>query len=378
MTSPAETAMRKARTALVLQHPFFGALALKLRLEECATIETADVDGVTLRFNPAYTDKLSVAERIGLWGHEVMHCAMGHVWRRGARDGNAWNWACDYAVDPIIQSAGLTVPDATINPAWQGWSAEAIYPHVPKGGDGAGAPKRKSFGEMRDPQPGPGHAAGTPADMAAAEQEWKVAAIQAAHAAKAAGNLPGALKAMIEDIHAPRLDWRLLLRKFMTARTNSDYRWSPPNRRYLHYGLYLPSLRSEGVGRIAVMIDTSGSVSAAELAAFQAELNAILEDVRPEAVHLIQCDARVNDTAEYRPEDLPLRLTFKGRGGTDFRPPFAWLEREGISPVAAIYLTDLEGPFPAAAPDYPVMWVSTGANHAPWGDVIKLSMEDAR
>jgi predicted metal-dependent peptidase len=383
--SPMESKMRKGRAALVLTQPFFGALALRLRLEECPTIKTADVDGTTLRFNPAYVDKLTIPQVTGLWAHEVMHCALGHVWRRNSRDHEQWNWACDYAVDPILVASQLDVPDATVNPAWKGWAADAIYGQLPKkppqgGGGGSGPGQgggRRKFGEMRDPPAKPGEAAPSPADMAQAEQEWKVATIQAANAAKAAGNLPGALADLVDQIKEPRLDWRQLLRRFVSARVNSDYRWSPPNRRYLHYGLYLPSLRSEGVGTVAWIEDTSGSVGMREAAAFRAERDAIVEDVHPQKVITIQCDAAVRHTAEYEAGETITDREFRGRGGTSFRPPFEWLAQQAVEPACAVYLTDLEGPFPDEAPPYPVLWVVTGKRRAaPFGEVVPLELVD--
>ena len=54
----AETAMSRARSALLLREPFFGCLAMRLRLqadESCAQLWT---DGKTLGFHPAFAATL--------------------------------------------------------------------------------------------------------------------------------------------------------------------------------------------------------------------------------------------------------------------------------------------------------------------------------
>ena len=68
--------------------------------------------------------------------HEVMHVANGHCWRQGARDPDRWNDACDYAINPIVLSAGLVLPKgALIDARYTGKSAEEIYGVAHAGGE---------------------------------------------------------------------------------------------------------------------------------------------------------------------------------------------------------------------------------------------------
>ena len=367
--NPTLQKLTKARASLVLAHPFFGALAYKLRFEVCPAIPTADVDGVTMRINPDFADKLTVPELAGVLAHEVMHCALGHCWRIVGREPERWNDAADYATNPLLFAASITLPkDALLDPQFANLSADEIYSRLPDDG-GKDGPGR--FGGVRPP---PGDAPGKPAqpaDIAQLEADWKVATIQAASAAKAQGMLPAGLERLVDTIKAPVIDWRAVLRRFIMASVPSDYAMVPPDRRFLGSGLYLPSLAAESVGPIMLAVDTSGSIGADELATFAAELNAILADAAPERVHVVYCDARINGTAEYAPQDFPVQLRALGGGGTDFRPPFAWCDERAILPVCAIYLTDLCGTFPDD-PGYPVLWVSTGHDAAPFGEVIML------
>jgi predicted metal-dependent peptidase len=62
-----------------------------------------------------------------------------------------------------------------------------------------------------------------------------------------------------------------------------------------------------------------------------------------------------------------------GGGGTDFCPPFQYVQDQGIRPECLVYLTDLYGPFPAA-PEYPTLWCSTTSQVAPFGTTIEIEV----
>ena len=191
----------------------------------------------------------------------------------------------------------------------------------------------------------------SPVDVTAEEQAWDEAMHQAMNLARAEGKLPGGVEETVKNAHASTLDWRSLLRRYMTDAARRDYSWSLPNRRFIDGGLYLPSIRSEGMEGIAVIIDTSGSLLARTLADFWAELRELATEVQPESVHVLQVDAALQDAAEYAPDELPDEIVVKGRGGTDFRPGFAWLDDQGIQPAVSLYFTDMEcSDYPASSP----------------------------
>ncbi len=110
-----------ARRNLVLDHPFFGVLSLKLELVEDSSVPSFRTDGRQLRFNPEFALGLNRYEAQGVVAHEVLHCANGHVWRRGSRDPKVWNLACDYAINPmLLLKRGWSCPQArsTVLPTW--------------------------------------------------------------------------------------------------------------------------------------------------------------------------------------------------------------------------------------------------------------------
>ena len=157
-------------------------------------------------------------------------------------------------------------------------------------------------------------AADTPVDVAAEEQAWDEAMHQALNIARAEGKVPGRVEQTVKGAHAGTLDWRTLLRRYMTDAAKSDYSWSLPNRRFIDSGLYLPSIRSEGIETIAVIVDTSGSLPTATLAAFWAELREVAAEIRPERVVVLQVDAAVQDAAEVRAGRPPRGDRAQGAG----------------------------------------------------------------
>ena len=236
-------------------------------------------------------------------------------------------------------------------------------------------------GEVMDADSRAGEGSDTseaPVDTAAEEQAWDEAMHQALSIARAEGKVPGGVEETVRNAHVSTLDWRTLLRRYMTDAASRDYSWSAPNRRFIDSGLYLPSIPSEGIDSIAVIIDTSGSVPTRTLGEFWAELCEVVAEIRPERVFVLQVDAALQDAAEYTADELPEEIALKGRGGTDFRPGFEWLDEQGIRPTLCLYFTDMEcSSYRDTEPCFDTIWVNWGAppsdrNREPWGERVDI------
>ncbi len=121
-------AMQKARSALLLSHPFFGSLALKLTLK--ADVHSPDLwtDGKTLGYNPHFIAVLSHEQIMGVQAHEILHLACGHHVRRKGRDPKLWNKACDLAINGMLVDAGFTLPSSyNQDTQYSTLSVDAIY-----------------------------------------------------------------------------------------------------------------------------------------------------------------------------------------------------------------------------------------------------------
>jgi len=183
---------------------------------------------------------------------------------------------------------------------------------------------------------------------------------------EAGGETSGGSRTQHQGAAQAAVDWRELLRRLWSDTVPADYSWMRPNRRHVWAGLYLPGAAREGVGEIAIAVDCSGSVSARQLGLFEAEIRSILEGQRPQRTHVMYFDALIQKVDIYE-AGQPIQLQPKGGGGTDFRPCFQWLDENRIVPQTLVFLTDLDGAFPGAAPAYPVLLASTESRHAPFG-----------
>ena len=312
LSSQHETRLTKAISNIILDSPFFGSLIIQMPLEASEECDTMATNGKKIIYNIGFVEKLSDSELKGVLVHEIMHPAMAHHARRGDRDPDGWNEACDYAINPIIKESKFQLPTTHLDePQYHGMSAEEIYDKLPKcpssGGSGW------NFGQVLDG----GDDAQTEID------EWKQKVASAAAAAKLMGDLPAHLERFVDQYLESKLPWQEILARFMHAVTKNDFNWARPNKALLvNYGLYLPTLHSDACGSVVVAIDTSGSIGQPQLDEFGAELNGILDQVRPEKTTVIYCDADVQHVDEFTPDQYPVTLNARGGGGTDFRPVF--------------------------------------------------------
>lgn len=171
------------------------------------------------------------------------------------------------------------------------------------------------------------------------------------------------------------VDWRAkLLRLLGKHLARDDYSMRRPNRRSLLRGVITASLRSEQVKRIAVVCDTSGSVSNAELSQQASEVASIVSRARVKETHVSFVDTAVRATQVFKRGE---KIEFKpaGGGGTNFCPGVEWAE--SLKPDAIIYFTDGYGRFPDRAPRAPMIWVAVGRRTIddrdfPFGSVVRV------
>ena len=351
----------RARTGLILDQPFFGRLAMMLRLVEDSGVKTMAVDGKSIFYNPDFTATLSPEKTKTVIAHEVMHCVYDHMSRRDQRHPRTWNQAGDYVINLVLVDSGFTPVDNWLySKSYAGMSTDEVYGMLPPPDDDDG---NDPMDEVLD---------GAADDAGTLATDWKVATIQAANAAKEFGKMPASLSRLVEELTTVKVDWRALLRQFITERSKDDYSWMRPNRRFQSMGIMLPGLFSETMGEIVVAIDTSGSITQEMLNIFGAEIKAIVGSTRPSKTTVIYCDAEVNHVDEFGPND-DMVFAMHGGGGTHFAPPFAYVEQNDIKPVCFVYLTDLYGGF-GPQPSYPVLWACTTTQVAPWGTTIAIDV----
>lgn len=414
----AKKRLLQVRSNLLLGHPFFGSLSFKLDFVEDPSCKSTWTDGVRLGYNPLFISRLSFDEVKGVFCHEIMHCVLSHHLREGDRVHERWNRACDYVINSTLIESGFVLPlGALLDAKFADMSADKVYSLLPEetygNGDGNGDDDGNSgngdgdgnsdsdgnnsnsnsngngnngapcgCGEVRAPEKENGKPL-SPSETKQMIKEWKVAAHQAIQASKLAGNLPKGLERFIRKSLLPSVNWKQVLHRFVNQSARNDYSWFPPNKRYVYRGFYLPSLKSEELPPVVLVVDTSGSVGQKELDRFASELTSVLMEHRTSCT-VIYCDSKIANVEEFSSDDLPLNLHPKGGGGTNFRPAFDWVEEHGDTPSCLIYFTDLYcDSFPDYIPDYPVLWAhipdsdNSGDNpEVPFGEIIEIENND--
>ncbi|MGB8420226.1 DUF2201 family putative metallopeptidase [Paraburkholderia sp.] len=238
-------------------------------------------------------------------------------------------------------------------------------------GDGQGEPQPGDF------DPGCGEVRPYPGDRPAeAEAKWKVAVMQAAKAAQMVGQAPGWLEGVLQGLAEPAVEWRSVLMRFAQDSAPTDYTYARPNKRFLHLGLFLPSLHEPALEDAVFVRDSSGSLWSETQAQFDAEIVNVFETLQPKRLVVMDCDTRVSQVQIFERGDTIELKPVLGGGGTSFVAPFIRVGEEGINPAFLVYLTDMEGTFPTEDPGYPVLWASTTklnrARVAPFGETIEV------
>lgn len=360
---------------------FLGSLLCNHTLiwdEQC---KTAWCNGKFIAFNPDFFLSLELPERLTLLAHELWHTGFDHMSRRNGRDPQIWNWAADYVINGMLDTAGYSFKDMhpLLDHVYDGMTTEEVYdlliqeyPPSPKlsleppcsngqGGDGDGDDGSAGQGDILRPDPNGNINAPLSGDVREEgvpdKQEIMgklVGALQSAKMCKQAGDLPGEIILTIEEFLNPVLPWEVLLQKYFSDLSADDYSWRRPSRRYTDE--YLPSLMGEnGLEHIIYYLDISGSISDAEIVRFNSEVRHIHTDLRPKRLTLVTFDTEIQDVYEFEQDDVFEKITVQGRGGTCLDPVRRHIEKH--QPTAAVIFSDLFVTPMHQNPGVPVLWV---------------------
>ena len=334
---------------------------------------TAMTDGVDTVYSQQFIANLTDQELMGLVLHEKMHCAYKHmyIWQwMYEEDPDLANIACDFVINLPIQDRYakdkfVKLPDGgCVDEQYRGMDAGEVYRKLkqqfpnglPKGMKGNGFDKHDwSKGK----------------EMSVKEVDDLTKQIDQAMrqggilAAKAGVNVDRSILEMLQ----PKVDWRDALREFVTnSKVGDDYSsYRRINRRFQSQDLMLPTTFSDRIFRIAVGVDTSGSIGNRELAAFLSEAQSIFESVKPELVDLIYWGHNVAAHETYDEHALAtLRESTKPKGGGGTAPSCmsTYINDNGIKPDCIVMLTDGEV-FGDWGTDWPapVLWCIADNKH---------------
>jgi predicted metal-dependent peptidase len=360
-TTEIEAKLVAARTKLILDKPFLGALVLRLpmvaaKAEWCPTTAT---DAKTFYYSPDYIAGLTAGQAQFVLSHEALHCALSHFARRSHRIKHRWDVACDFAINPLLIEDGLQPPaDALALDEYVGMTAEEIYPLIEdadqlethdrhlydtehdsgsaspppertsdqteSGADGAddkpatepspdtelprepnaepqgGNPQLCSKSRIDGDQAQLDELADAPPPLSAQEKET----LQVQWQQRLAGAAQQALQAGKMGGSLARLVDHLLQPQLPWRMLLARYMTGLARDDFSYMrpsrregDAILPSLRSSQVDMV-VAIDTSGSIKAEEIGEFLSEVSAIKGQMRAR-ITLLPCDAQLADEAPW-------------------------------------------------------------------------------
>lgn len=373
-----EKNLLKARIALSLRQPFLASAIMRLPIKNATSTtwcRTMSTDGYHIFFNAEWVSTLSQAEIRGVLAHEVLHVLFQHSSRRANRDPELWNIAADHAINLLLIDQSFSLPkDGFASNAYKGLSAEQIYALLPQTvsyerGDKKGINRRAESQEEGGLIPSIGADVLDPdrADLMGlrdpdmpdhAQLNELCAELRRDAVCKLQGDAAASFSAECSAIDEAKIDWREQLRCWLIDRVKSDWSMWPCSKKHLHRGLYLPSLGVQAPGHIVFAVDTSGSMTDQDLADIFSEIR-IYRETFPSRLTVIQCDAALHSVTTFEEldgEEVPKSITIHGRGGTDFRPVFQWIDDNAVG-AHLIYATDGMGTFPANEQTGGVIWL---------------------
>lgn len=339
-----------------------------------------------LYYNPKFANALSDPELRYVVTHEIYHVALHHCTVRMPEDEKErgiWNKAADLAINSLIpEDSNRHMPKAPelkgLLPKDFGFEEklsmeqylQLLRDKNDNGQDGSGGTYGSSSGEDGEgkQQHGGFDDHGDWKDSEIIKEVVRNKIEQLSHREKVWGNMPGDVKSMIMAAQKSYVKWTKYLRHYLgnmvTSKTEATFK--RPNRRYGYPYCGQKRFYSD---RKLLCVDTSGSVSDADLAQFLCEMNKLAE-IQPVDVQCFDHDLQGKPVPFDRKR---LNFNFKGRGGTSFAEPFEFAEKNRYQSI--IMLTDGF----ASAPERPkhvkdVLWVIVPGGECPvdWGTVVKI------
>jgi predicted metal-dependent peptidase len=384
----------------IMQHKKFCAYSGILACGKVTVTDelpTAATDGWNVAYNPKFVEEYAKtdAELRFLVLHEATHKAYRHMvtWRKlHEEDARLANVAADYFVNLTLQDTDdgegfIKMLKIGIPPTekYRGWSVLQIFNDLKQerekqqGGDPGDNPDDPDEGGGFDQHDWNGNEAnGDPAKEQQQADEIQRAIRQGEiMRKKLAGKGSGDADGVFGDLLAPKIDWRKVLREFVTETCagRDESSWRKPNRRYIGMDIYMPSMVGTTMTELVIGFDTSGSIfGGEEMTRFVTEIKTIVEDVKPSKVHVIYWDTQVAGHQTFEDGQFAVQdLKIKGGGGTDGSVLFDYLRDKHINPQAIVQFTDgYVGSW--GRTDVPTLWAVTSELQAPFGTTIKVEV----
>lgn len=339
---------------------FLAPLMCSMEFRWMPGIGTAETDGTYVGWDPKFWEYLSPETRETVLVHELWHPALLHMCRRGDRDPETWNQACDYRINNDLLAAGFSfkgIEWACLDPSIDDngrLCEEEIYDLIKKTG--------------KKPKPMPSQFEGMGKDLKdpSPEKQQKIVnnVIKATYEhelAQGAGTTPVSVKEMLGKFLAPVVPWEKELMQFCTDLLEVHRSWARPNRRYTD--VYMPyDVEDDGrLDHLIYYLDVSGSCSKADVVRFNSEVKYIFDVLKPRKLTVCQFTTQIVHEQVFNEGDSFDEIIRYGTGGTSLTD----VRKHMIDnqPTAAIVFSDLDCPKMQPLPFHvPTIWVGIRAS----------------
>jgi predicted metal-dependent peptidase len=372
-------------STVLTEEPFFGILLKRTWIYASDKVPTAMTDGIAIYVNPQFFERLAPKEKKAVLLHELMHIVQLHPTRSKKYVAQG--------VPPLIINY---VADAKANQYIYNYVSElgAIKPVLPRSVEdafGVRDVEKKSFEEIMDEilnmkrhgrhgrswgdgpigegpiGDGPGEGCGPVVDIPTngdapnsdsgrplnegdngdndkkspeeIENRVKKKLREAGMTAKQIGRLPAELERLVEEIAKPQIHWKRLIRSTLTKGLGKSVKrtWSRPSRKIPNS---YPGKETLKLGKVVVLVDTSGSIGLKELQQFVGEIWGIAREVAE--VVVIPWDAEAYDPIILRSDrDIEkVKVGLKGGGGTVIYPALSLVDKRFSDAQQIVILSD--------------------------------------
>ena len=386
--------LSKTAKALMLLEPYYGFFLIMLNKTWRQDLPTAGVskNGINyqLAINEEFWTSLSEEHQLGLLKHELLHIAFGHLTSFGSfTDKKLANVAMDMEINQYIDTdwlpkGGIMIEDyedlnldEKAGCRYYYKKLQELQQEKDKNGTCGNEPMDKLLDNIANGDV-PDHSTWEEFDdLSEAEKKLidkqlqKVLSDAKEQTVKKRGRIPGEIEGVItiEEIVAPKFDWRGYMRRFtgISTKVFTKKIRRKENRKFPES----PGLKLKMKQHMLLGIDTSGSVSDSELQEFMSEIHHIYK--AGVDVTIIQCDTSINSIEPYKGKN---ELTISGRGGTEFDPVLEYYNENQKRYTSLVYFTDGEC-YTRVKPKGHVLWVlseRSQMNEDLPGKVIKLEL----
>lgn len=359
---------------------FYGAFLMNMRRQFTTRVPTAGVnvtDGINLYINPDFFKSLSLVQRVELLIHECGHIMHYHINRAKSLgsevDHKLFNIAADLTLNEPLTSLhefGVTIAKVKemIPDLLDGETTEYYYSKLKQEQD-------KLKQELSTIDDHGEWLEGTDQSVEVVKEIIKQSMKKAVNNAGGAGNVPGNIMTILENMYKSEVNWKQELRRFFD-KSNQFMKNKSRKKRNRRYGVMFPGKRKQPILKIAIAVDTSGSISDEYLTQFFTEIKAIYNTTPCELI-VMEADTEVKKIYSYDPKQ---KIEVTGRGGTCYQPVFNKVNEMGDI-NGLIYLGDMDiYDEIVTKPNYPVLWAMTEGAKRPvdWGYTCEVKLNKGK